>query len=591
MPDDSVDAALRTQCEAAAHRASRIQMWLEPVLRDSKAAELAYAFKGRTKSSHDIMHKVLGRRNHENASERSPNYGPPNITDASGFRIVRLFNSEVPDALDQLLSLLTTTLPPGKLNGRLKGGSARTGIREIEFHTSRRPDDPLSIYARVRDVVQVKHGLALKPPVEGKASSYSSVHVLLDCEVDDIAGCSEIQLRSVFEEAWSEISHRLKYAPAKLARAVGTTAGTEPTADVWLHLDALKSLTDGCAQYADLINRQIEHLTAGPAERAPLPLDPAEKSAAMFSRFGPELFGTVKKAYHLRTIAADTTDPEQRGQAFRAAADAFRDAINTFQERGDEDDERLSNQLNEEMAFCYMFSKNAELVNQAEKIYRGLLVAMPNRVSILIRLGQLRRDAGDFAEAKSFMDTALEALNQSPDPDPEVQQQASWLVRHQLGLICWRLVDLDPGREDAATLLHRAIDVTEAAQKFAKTDYQDVTTRQNILYYLVDLWRRVPATERTTLEEKGRGLLKGLRRKLDLNQWSLERLDTMVRGEVIFGQRSRAKPVAREVGARLTRRIAEIMQERNCTHAAAFESLSRDERDMYLNAQEALADA
>ncbi len=265
------EPALKTECEFAVYRAGVVHSWLDPILRRSLAAERAYAFKGRTKTADDIFNKVQGRRNHEDLAQRQPKYRPSDVTDASGFRIVKLFNAEVPQALNDLLSLLKTSLPGGKVDGRLKGGGLN-GVREIEFHTSRRQDDPLSIYEQVKAVVEM-HGLVLRPP--SKASSYSSVHVLLACEVgQDVGAWSEIQLRSVFEEAWSEISHRLKYAPAKLARALNSDPGTEHEAlsDLLLHLDALKSLTDGCAQYADLINRQLQSLATSSSKTGAQPV-------------------------------------------------------------------------------------------------------------------------------------------------------------------------------------------------------------------------------------------------------------------------------------------------------------------------------
>jgi hypothetical protein len=41
------DSSLTTGCESVAYRAGRVHSWLEPVLRQSSAAEHAYAFKGR----------------------------------------------------------------------------------------------------------------------------------------------------------------------------------------------------------------------------------------------------------------------------------------------------------------------------------------------------------------------------------------------------------------------------------------------------------------------------------------------------------------------------------------------------------------
>jgi ppGpp synthetase/RelA/SpoT-type nucleotidyltranferase len=598
--DGGDDDRLKEGCQAAAWRAYCVHQWLGPLLKDSAAAKRAYAFKGRVKSADDIYKKVLGRRKHEDAEKRKPNYEPNEVTDASGFRIVKLFNGEVPQSLDELLSLLRLKLKEeGEIDPASQGGRLKELV-EIEFHTSRRIDDPLSIFKDVQAAVQ-KHGFKLEPPAQnaagqGTASSYSSVHVLVACEVKDgkdgkVVSHSEIQLRSVFEEAWSEISHRLKYAPIKVARAAGplATADSDHLSATWLHLDALKSLTDGCAQYADLINRQIQVNTDLRADRSSaLPLDAADRSAQMFANYGVDVQEAAKRAYKQRSQAAAVKEPGARAAGFREAAELFQAAMNTFKPDRSEEDERLFDVLREEFAFCCIFSGNEELRSRSEKIYRELLEKRPGRVSVLLRLGQLRRDASDFIEAAKLMEDGLKAAKSNPDPDPDVQRQASWLLRRDLAYILWRMVDFEPARPDAMALLRRAVELSKEALEFVKTDEQFINSRQNYLHYVVDLWKRSPADQREGLASTGRRLLNDLRPKVVLNKWTIESLDTIARGEMAFGDTTRAVDAAKVVAQKLGERIAAIERERNCSEVTAFELLSRDERTMYVHAQQLL---
>jgi ppGpp synthetase/RelA/SpoT-type nucleotidyltranferase len=598
MSDDDTgkrdgDQGLKGLCESAAYRAGCVHDWLAPLLKDSAAAKRAYAFKGRVKSADDIYKKVMGRRNHEDAERKNPSYQPTQVTDASGFRIVKLFNAEVPQSLDELLSLLKLKLKeePASQGGKLKQ------VVEIEFHTSRRVDDPLSIFKDIQAAVE-KHGFTLKQPAQnaagqGTASSYSSVHVLVECEVKgDIVSRSEIQLRSVFEEAWSEISHRLKYAPIKVARATGPVAApdSDHLSTTWLHLDALKSLTDGCAQYADLINRQIEIGADPRADRSSaVPLDPADRSAQMFARYGAAMHDAVKRAYEQRSRAVALNDAGPRAAGFRAAAELFQAALNIFKADRNEDDERLFDVLREELAFCCMFSDNEELRSRAETTYREVLTRRPERVSVLLRLGQLRRDAGDFVEAMKFMADGIEAAKSHPDPDPEVHLKAGWLLRRDLAYILWRLVDFEPSRSDAVALLRRAVALSQEALDYVKTDDQFINSRQNYLYYVVDLWKRSPADQRAPLAATGAKLLNELRPKVDLDNCTVETLDTVARGETAFGDPARAVAAAKVVAQKLGERVAATVRERHCSEGAAFELMSPDERTMYLHAQLLLA--
>src|SRR2546426_519671 len=84
---------------------------------------------------------------------------------------------------------------------------------------------------------------------------------------------------------------------------------------------------------------------------------------------------------------------------------------------------RMRDILREELAFCDMFAGAKELTAEAEKIYGELKDEWPDRASIWLRLGQLRRDAGDFEKTREFMERGLAVADARPDPDPDVQRQ------------------------------------------------------------------------------------------------------------------------------------------------------------------------
>jgi hypothetical protein len=73
-----------------------------------------------------------------------------------------------------------------------------------------------------------------------------------------------------------------------------------------------------------------------------------------------------------------------------------------------------------------------------------------------------------------------------------------------------------------------------------------------------------------------------------LKEWPVEQLDTVMRAEAAFGDPEIAPRVAKVVAERIASRIAMVRKEQNCSHAVAFDLLSRDERDMYLQAQDIL---
>jgi hypothetical protein len=324
-----------------------------------------------------------------------------------------------------------------------------------------------------------------------------------------------------------------------------------------------------------------------PVKREPEPLNPAEGSASGFTGYHQALRQAVEQAYRLRSEATKA-DGAEREAAFRRAAVAFRAVVEELPQATTAEERQMRDILREELAFCDMFTGAKELIAEAEKIYGELKEEWPDRASIWLRLGQLRRDAGDFEKAWEFMERGLAVAEARPDPDPNVQRQVNWVLRRDLAVATWRLVDLDPDRRDAASLLERAVALSEAALPYAKTEYQYLNTRLNLLYFMVDLWKRSHGEGRKKLAARGAELLAELRPKMNLDVWSLEWIDSLARGELAFGERARAEAAARTINKRIGARLAELPNA-NASHAAAFQVLARDDQDMYLTAQAMLS--
>ena len=584
---ESADAnTLETACRVAAQKAEQVHKWLKPILQGSAASKGCYRFKDRTKPWNEIWLKVLGKRQHEKPELRKPNYTPENVTDVSGFRIVSLFNSDIPTVLDALFALFKAPLPPGAAPGRFGK------LGEVIFYTSRRLDDPLSILPDVRKVVK-KHGhqeIFKEPPAEDPfATTYSSVHVVIECRAgeDDFPSIAstEIQLRSVFEEAWSEINHTLLYGPLKRDRAKGSNEPANLDADKrWL--DALKSLTDGCAQYADLINDQLKKAKGEGLERSPRSLDDASKTLDRFRDCSPTVWDAVSKAIRLRQEAEGISKIELRGPIFIEASKSFAKALAALEEDSRPADDavriELINILKEELAYCRMFSGDPELISRAENSYRELVISGVESPTVFFRLGQILMDAGKLEEARDFMERGLSLAESKPEPPDKLL----WLLRRGLAYVVWRIVDVSPQHPDAIPLLERAISLSEAAM-LSRSD-PPISTALNFLYYMTDLNPRVSGERKIKLAERAKALLRDLESKLETEQVTLEQLDTLVRAERDFGDPKKARLYAARVLKELRGKMAHDGAKPGLL--SAFEALSRDERDMYLCAQALLSE-
>jgi hypothetical protein len=163
----------------------------------------------------------------------------------------------------------------------------------------------------------------------------TSVHIVLKVMLPDDADepqfvFAEIQLRSLFEEAWSEISHRLRYGPDKSAAASGPPEGrSPPPPGRWRrHLDALKSLADGCAQYSDLIAEEAAQELAGRTQSLRDKAQSFEGGKNLYTDFPRDLLPDLNAALGRRNRAEQMA----RSEGAKAAEGEFMAAARNFEQ-------------------------------------------------------------------------------------------------------------------------------------------------------------------------------------------------------------------------------------------------------------------
>jgi ppGpp synthetase/RelA/SpoT-type nucleotidyltranferase len=582
---------LYSECKAVAYDAQRFHEWFKPHLENSAASKSAYAFKNRLKKANDIFSKVHAKRNHPDPFQCKPDYAPANVTDASGFRIVCLFNREIPRALAQIFDLIAV------VGATSDGVFDEQPVIEIIYFSSQATSAPLSIYPDVFEVVKAKGLLSVfttNQAAQGqRLSSYSSVHVIVEGHITEdsappFTARSEIQVRSVFEEAWSEITHRLKYGPAKRDRALGVRREPDSTDD--RHLDALKSLTDGCAQYADLIDAQLERRDG--AKRDPQSVELPKKLLEPFQQCDDAVRREIEAAYAVEEDAEKRPyDDAQKPEKFLAAGIKFSDARESLERSAVPTDQatrdRLIRLLSEEVGYCYMFSGNTELISKAEDIFQDVLSGDPNNAIVLVRLAQIKRDAEEFEPARELMERARAAI--AAKGAIAGQERLAWLVGRDLAFICWKLVDVDRSRPDAVRLLERAVELSDAAIGVGPTEQHRLNAGVNLLYYYVDLVDRVEGQARTSIIEQARRRLAEITPDIDLEGWRDTYLDSVLRAERTFGDPQKARDLATVIVKRLRAKLAAERSDKQRSWREAFVRLTLDEQDMLLYAEEALA--
>lgn len=140
-----------------------------------------HSIKGRVKDIGSLLKKVILISNKENMEINSKNY-TSRITDLMGIRLITIFKEDIVELHRQFCN----------------SDSILKNITEVAYNF--RSGDDQSI---IKDLGNIH-----KVTINEKAN-YRSLHYLLSNSLTDAK--TEIQIRTIFEEGWSEIDHELVY--------------------------------------------------------------------------------------------------------------------------------------------------------------------------------------------------------------------------------------------------------------------------------------------------------------------------------------------------------------------------------------------
>jgi ppGpp synthetase/RelA/SpoT-type nucleotidyltranferase len=291
----------------------------------AKKSRTLYTFKDRLKDSKGIYDKIIRYR------AKEPSYDASNVHDAWGCRFVTLFQEDIVETVGDILSF-------AKLR---KNRSDDITLTSVTIYDNRPEKDPLSITPKIKEAVAKRAESEPKYFIQAQSreTGYSSVHLVFETTVElslpgETAGSMtayfEVQVRDIFEEGWGEISHLLSYSDKDVP-----LDELEQNSDGWRnHLNALKTVADGCSQHANLLRPNARHLRAALSEaRAFSVSDVRADRDAMLEIIPPEhgvLRSKISQAYEILAEAFQATEDElDRSVAqpfYAAAAKLLRDA-------------------------------------------------------------------------------------------------------------------------------------------------------------------------------------------------------------------------------------------------------------------------
>ncbi|WP_407655981.1 hypothetical protein, partial [Magnetovibrio blakemorei] len=332
-----------------------------------------------------------------------------------GFRIVTVFQTDILDVVQDLITLIKHE--GGKspfLKGRLK---------EAVIYTNRPVDEENSVHVLAKQLIDnanfvfEDNGYAPKiAEPENKKSGYSSIHLVAfvpvevsrwNGEIETVHQTVEIQVRDIFEEAWGEVDHALRYM---VQREQDGDIEDHPRVAQWRpHLNALKTFADGCSQHASLIKKNAIDAAAVIAGEEHLSVDSASDAISELQEILPATFHTeLRQAFDCRDNASRALDnPTESRELFDEAADMFHKLIKRGKMHLDkklESTRTVGYRLEMELAYC-LRTEDASKRKQAITIYNDQLKAFPFDVTASYRLGMIFRIGGQMVEAlKAFLD-------------------------------------------------------------------------------------------------------------------------------------------------------------------------------------------
>lgn len=183
-----------------------------------RLAKYIHFIKHRVKEPENLREKLIRKAVDAKKKGRKPSISAANlfrkVTDLAGVRILHLHTEQIRE-----MSAIITDIFDEHRYEVIEGPTAICWDREYE---------------------ELFRTLGVKP--QSRASMYTSVHYIVKPKQRTLI-TAELQVRTLMEEVWGEVSHRVKYPTHALNRA-----GTD-------QLKVLARMTSGCTRLVDSIFR------------------------------------------------------------------------------------------------------------------------------------------------------------------------------------------------------------------------------------------------------------------------------------------------------------------------------------------------
>jgi ppGpp synthetase/RelA/SpoT-type nucleotidyltranferase len=499
-------------CIAAYHQALLILPDIQATIEKSRRFPPRFSWRFRAKTV-ESMEKKIGRE-----QRTDQNYHVGLIRDRVGGRCVTLYRSEIKEVVTDLLAL-TKAEREGRATGPAYLYGAELDRITLHIAASARMIEaaagPDSLTHALNQVLAQYGDENITLRTESK-SDYSSVHLVFLIEHEKAPGGKypvEFQVRTIFENTWSEVDHQLNYEANRGDGGAKDEDITETRSVLAEDLFFLRRLLDLAAEYADVIR----------VRRTPPP-PPAEE------RFEKSLGDRayVRKLCERQKLSADLTErlvklvvhkeelddevelfsPEEREREYVQQAKSVRYFIEEFLVKASDCRAVLYLALMEE-PIALLISENEKQIRAAYDLYRGITERFEKHPTCWFRRGNAAMKLGSISDEEIRIRLAAEAVEHfretrkrleavvkldkdakflliSDDQISKIRQQlpraqgyAMWIASHLR-----RMENNDPDARDFKEMLEAYELARDGLPHTLKESQRGL--RQNMLYYAIE---------------------------------------------------------------------------------------------------------
>ena len=455
-------------------KAKDIHVNITKYLSDHDIQNTCYAYKSRVKSKEALLEKI------DRKKADKPDYDIYDISDVIGVRFIVLFKQDIIPTIKSIIDMLTA-------NTHNNNPFKSCHISEAIYYKGNISSSNIS--------TEIKKSFTnINTKIEEKASpeGYSSIHIVceLETEKSDILRKNykipvEIQVRTVFEDAWGEIDHKYGYS----CRRVNTDS--HPTLDK--HLQTLKQFVDACIDYADLI-----------VEESKIEINSKDYSKVLsVPSSTDDIFSSLKidNDYidDYKQIIKIKNQFVQKGNSLELTqcADNFLSLQQKYMmANAMKKHDIFSFYCGMNSAFCNLAANTQSSIKLAKDMYLELLETDPNNSLLLMRLGQTMGKIGDFDQCIEYLYQSFEKAKDSNSEFKVKQADIQYVLSIApkiAGYYIWFKIYSSENSFNINQLLkmyQQAYDFSLKGFEYVPEDSNDyIDYLNNLVFYLTEIYK------------------------------------------------------------------------------------------------------